>query len=486
MLQRICKYICLLTSIIVFCSLSVPVFAALGDVTTVQSPLSRPEVSVVTSGSSSTYTCAFMRQTDTAPSNEAPAGSYLTIITFTIPSSMDVIFYPRNYNSWFLWVAAPMYYEGDVFDIETGYLIEHFRWNSREDSSHAPDSVHTYYISPREGYYPSQTVYNSHLLGAYWYLPPEVQIKSGSSQGYYADWVQWSVAPLDSHLLHSFTSEPVYDYLNRYIVLGSQSDGYIYHLGYYAPQLAAYTESHGSDAATISNTTITYDYFFAPQLTLTDSGLSLSLHVNPELYQFWTQINSGGILTDYEVMISKYRLSDGQYVGSSLFTGSVDHDTSLSYSFGSVGDFQSIKTYGVHYKDESTSRHFNMLSCLWSYDPDFASWRASISGDLQSILSVLRGDGVQPSLPSDQEVGSNVDEYVSAEGDIIGRMDSVNSDLDNVFDDASDGLSDNASGFGFIKHLMEMFVFNISPLYIVVFFSLTFGVIVMIIGRSLR
>ena len=464
-----------------FFSMSIPSFAALGDVHTVSSPLSRPEVSVITSGESSTYTCAFMRQTESAPSNEAPAGSYLTIITFTIPSIMNVVFYPRNYNSWFLWVSSPIYYEGDVYDIETGYLKEHFRWNSRLDADHAPDASHTYYISPREGYYPSQTVYNSHLLGAYWYLPAEIQIKSGSSQGYYADWIQWSVAPLDSHLLHSFTSEPVYDYLNRYIVLGGQSDGYIYHLGYYAPQVAAYL-----DSGTTNTTTLTYDYFFAPQLTLTDSGLFLSLHVNPDLYQFWTQINSGGMLTDYEVMISKYRLSDGQYVGSSLFTGSIDHDTTLSYSFGSVGDFSSIKLYGVHYKDESTSRHFNLLSCLWSYDPDFASWRASISSDLQSILSILRGDGVQPSLPSDQEFGSNVDEYISAEGDIIGHMDSVDSDLDSVFDDAGDGFTENASGFGFIKHLLEMFVFGVSPLYIIVFFSLTFGVVVMIIGRSLR
>lgn len=475
------RYFCIVTCVIILCSLSVPAFAALGDVTEVQSPLSRPEVSVVTSGSSSTYTCAFMRQVEAGPSNEAAAGSYLNILTFTIPSSMDVVFYPRNYNSWYLWVAAPMYFDVSVYDIETGYLIESYTDTTNNNDTHYPDSVHTYYMSPRIGYYPSQTVYNSHLLGAYWYLPSEVQIKSGSSQGYYADWVQWAVAPLDSHILHSFTSEPVYDYLNRYIVLGGQSDGYIYHLGYYAPQVAAYV-----DSGTTNTTTLTYDYFFAPQLTLTDSGLSLSLHVNSDLYQFWTQVNSGGMLTDYEVMISKYRLSDGQYLGSSLFTGSVDHDTTLSYSFGSVGDFSSIKLYGVHYKDESTSRHFNLLSCLWSYDPDFATWRASVSSDLQSILSVLRGDGVQPSLPSDQEVASNVDEYVSAEGDIIGRMDSVDSDLDSVFDDAGDGFSENASGFGFIKHLLETFVFGISPLYIVVFFSLTFGVVVMIIGRSLR
>ena len=90
-----------------------PVFAALGEVHTVQSPMSRPEVSAITSGSSTTYTVAFMRQTETAPSNEAPAGSYLNIVTFTIPSSMDVVFYPRNYNNWYLWVAAPIYYEID-------------------------------------------------------------------------------------------------------------------------------------------------------------------------------------------------------------------------------------------------------------------------------------------------------------------------------------------------------------------------------------
>lgn len=481
MYSRILKYICLLASIMIICSLSVPAFAALGDVQNVSSPLPRPEVSAVTSGSSTTYTCAFMRQTEAGPSNEAPAGSYLSIVTFTIPSSMDVVFYPRNYNSWFLWVAGAIYYDIDIYDIETGSLLEHYRENSENNISQTPDNVHVYYISPREGYYPSQTVYNSHLLGAYWYLPSEIQIKSGSSQGYYADWINWSTAPIATSQLHSFTSEPVYDYLNRYIILSGASDGYIYHLSYYAPVLSEYEESDPAFWGLVSS-----DYFFAPQLTLSDSGFTLSLYVNSDLLTMWEDAYNGGILSTYDLLITKYRLSDGQHVSSSLFTGYIAQSTTLNYSFGSASDFTQVKTYGVHYLDTSTSRHLNLLSCLWEYDPDFATWRSSISGDLQSILSVLRGDNVQPSLPSDQEVGSNVDEYVSAEGDIIGRMDSVNSDLDNVFDDAGDGLSANASGFGFIKHLLETFVFGISPLYIVVFFSLTFGLVVMIIGRSLR
>ena len=82
--------------IFIFCMiclfyLSCPVLAALGDVHTVISPLSRPEVSAVTSGTPTTYTCAFMRQTETAPANEAPAGSYLSVVTFTIPRIKDNI-----------------------------------------------------------------------------------------------------------------------------------------------------------------------------------------------------------------------------------------------------------------------------------------------------------------------------------------------------------------------------------------------------------
>ena len=73
-----------------------PVFAALGDVHTVQSPMSRPEVSAVTSGSSTTYTVAFMRQTETAPSNEAPAGSYLNIVTFKIKLINFIVYRSSN------------------------------------------------------------------------------------------------------------------------------------------------------------------------------------------------------------------------------------------------------------------------------------------------------------------------------------------------------------------------------------------------------
>ena len=474
------RFLVLCFSLFVLYLSILPGFAALGDVHTVQSPLARPEVSAVTSGSSTTYTCAFMRQTEAGPSNEAPAGSYLSIVTFTIPSSMDVVFYPRNYNSWFLWVAAPIYYEINEYDIETGAFREHY---SRSSATYPnpPDSVNTYFISPREGYYPSQTVYNSHLLGAYWYLPSEIQIKSGSSQGYYADWVQWSVAPIESTQLHSFTSEPVYDYLNRYIILAGASDGYIYHLSYYAPVLSEYEESDPAFWGLVSS-----DYFFAPQLTLSDFGLSLSLYVNSDLLTMWENGYDGGILSTYDLLITKYKLSDGQYVSSSLFTGYVAQSTTLNYSFGSVSDFTQVKTYGVHYLDNSTSRHFNFLSCIWEYDPDFVTWQNSISSSLNSILSVLRGDDQPTGLPVDSDVAQNVDEYVSGEADILGRMDSVDSGLDNIFSDANSDLSSNSAGFSFIKYLIETFVLGISPIYIVVFFSLTFGLIVLIIGRSLR
>lgn len=472
--------------IFIFCMiclfyLSFPVFAVLGDVHTVTSPLSRPEVSAVTSGTSTTYTCAFMRQTEDAPANEAPAGSYLSVVTFTIPSSMDVVFYPRNYNTWYLWVAGAIYYDVNVYDIETGNLIEHFTDTTKNNVSQTPDSVHTYYISPREGYYPSQTVYNSHLLGAYWYLPSEVTIKSGSSQGYYADWIQWSTAPVATSLIHSFTSEPVYDYLNRYIVLAGPEDGYIYHLGYYAPVLSEYEETDPAFWGLVSST-----YFFQPQLKLTDSGLSLSLYVNDDLLTMWEDGYNGGILQTYDILITKYRLSDGQYVSSSLYSGYIDDTTPINFSFGSVSDFNSIKTYGVHYLDEATSRHFNMLSCIWSYDPDFATWRSSVSSQLDSILSVLRGDESQTTLPVDDEVESQVNDYVSAEADIVNQLDSANGQIDSVFGEAESQFSTASSGFTFIKYLLEKFVFNVPQLYIVVFFSLTFGIVVLIIGRSMN
>ena len=463
-----------------FVLLFVPAFAALGDVHTVTSPLSRPEVSAVTSGSSTTYTCAFMRQTETAPANEAPAGSYLNIVTFTIPSSMDVVFYARNYNSWFLWVAAPIYYEIDEYNIETGSLMNHYS-ESSHTYANPPDSVHTYAIQPREGYYPSQTVYNSHLLGAYYYLPQQITVVSGSSQGYYSDWVNWSTAPIATSLIHSFTSEPVYDYLNRYIVLAGAEDGYIYHLGYYAPVLSEYEESDPAFWGLVSS-----DYFFEPQLKLTDSGLSLSLYVNDDLLTMWEDGYNGGLLQTYDILITKYRLSDGQYISSSLYSGYIDDTTTLNYSFGSVGDFTSIKTYGVHYLDEATSRHFNMLSCIWGYDPDFATWRQSISSQLDSILSVLRGDENQTTLPVDQEVGSQVDDYVSAEADIVNQLDSAGGQIDTVFNEAESQFSTASSGFTFIKYLLERFVFNVPQLYIIVFFSLTFGIVVLIIGRSMN
>lgn len=101
---------------------------------------------------------------------------------------------------------------------------------------------------------------------------------------------------------------------------------------------------------------------------------------------------------------------------------------------------------------------------------------------LDTIISLIEGNG-QTTYPENQSVSDSVDNYVSQEDVYFSNFDSAGSDIDGVFDEAISQFSGNSYGFGFIKMILETFVFSIPSSYIIVFVSLTFGLIVMIIGR---
>lgn len=101
---------------------------------------------------------------------------------------------------------------------------------------------------------------------------------------------------------------------------------------------------------------------------------------------------------------------------------------------------------------------------------------------LDTIISLLQGNG-ETTYPENESVSDSVDNFVSQEDIYFSNFDSAGNDIEGVFDEAISQFSDNSHGFGFIKMLLETFVFNLPSSYIIVFVSLTFGLIVMIIGR---
>lgn len=101
---------------------------------------------------------------------------------------------------------------------------------------------------------------------------------------------------------------------------------------------------------------------------------------------------------------------------------------------------------------------------------------------LDTIISLLEGNG-QTTFPADETVSQDVDNYVSQEDEYFSQFDEAGSNADVVFDEAISQFTANSNGFSFIRMLLETFVFNIPSSYIIVFVSLTFGLVIMIIGR---
>lgn len=101
---------------------------------------------------------------------------------------------------------------------------------------------------------------------------------------------------------------------------------------------------------------------------------------------------------------------------------------------------------------------------------------------LDTIISLLEGNG-QTTYPENESVSDSVDSYVSQEDSYFQQFDEAGSNADAVFDEAISQFTANSNGFSFIRMLLETFVFNIPSSYIIVFVSLTFGLVIMIIGR---
>lgn len=126
------------------------------------------------------------------------------------------------------------------------------------------------------------------------------------------------------------------------------------------------------------------------------------------------------------------------------------------------------------------SDNFTWLKTTY-YNSIIQKWDIN-KNQLDTIISLIEGNGAT-TYPANPSVSDSVDSFVSQEDAFFSSFDDAGSQIDGVFDEAISQFSENSNGFSFIRMLLETFVFNVPSSYIIVFVSLTFGMIIMIIGR---
>ena len=134
---------------------------------------------------------------------------------------------------------------------------------------------------------------------------------------------------------------------------------------------------------------------------------------------------------------------------------------------------------------------FTLISDNWTwfktlyFNTILQKWTIT-ENQLNQIIQALVGTGQETTYPPDENASSEMNNYVSQEDQFFQDFDSAGQDIDNVFDEAVSAFQDNSNGFAFIKMLMETFIFSIPSSYIIVFISLSFGLVVLFLGRAVK
>lgn len=318
---------------------------------------------------------------------------------------------------------------------------------------------------------------------AFFILPDEITLSVQNTQFFsYDSFIDWAPVVPYVHSYSSYLSEPIADPYNRYIVLAGDDNQYIFLLSFSLSDLTMFNSQSVNQGG--DEIDLTYNNVFTPVLKLDNNQLKLQLDIDPQI--FYILNNTDNHLYKYNLMFAKYNLLDGQYISSSLYSGSITSSTtSLAFDFGLVSDYDSIKTYGVQYIDELTSQwHYNMLHCSWGHDPDFEAWQENILFYLEGIYSSLTDSGDTDMPTTDPSIESGVNEYVSDEAQFMDEMQSGETQVDIIFEEYSSRFASNENGFSFVKEIFEDFVIGFPLPYSILFMSLVFGFVLVVIGRK--
>lgn len=333
------------------------------------------------------------------------------------------------------------------------------------------------------------------------------------------DYVRFSRPLIADHVVNSYIPEPKAD-LSHYYVADSV---YLYGL------FIDYPVRFNYSAATVSSLTSIREYdMVVPELKkLNNTTVQVAIHnVCPE---------------DINLFITKYKLVSGEYIESSInpipvatsddeyayfsFTISSDDYMSIWYDgFVNTDGLPGFSRMAVRWSDtidyssdflavenllntivtsaasidSSVSSIFSTLSSLssllssnWSwfktsyYNVITSKWDLTFV-KLDSIISILQGASDQTTLPHRDDVYAGVSGYIEQESGIMNSFDSAGSDVDQIFNDLDGRFEGLRSGFSVVSTLFETFVLEnnfVLPLFL---FSLSFGLVMLIIGRKAK
>lgn len=132
------------------------------------------------------------------------------------------------------------------------------------------------------------------------------------------------------------------------------------------------------------------------------------------------------------------------------------------------------------------SNHYDWFENTFYSDIN-SKWTVT-NHDLDTILmyleTLLYQDQSHRPLPSQDGFNDNVDSYIDEEHQYIGNFDSQLENIGSSFDTATGDLNSFSNAFAFIGDVFNSFIPAGSLPYIFIFMSLTFGIVVLILGKQ--
>lgn len=146
-------------------------------------------------------------------------------------------------------------------------------------------------------------------------------------------------------------------------------------------------------------------------------------------------------------------------------------------------DTDSIHTILGNFKSSFDSRFSAFKSAFDAYASCNQNQLESVKNKLDQIISLLGGNEVITTLPQETGASQAVSDYADAEQGYMESFGDSLDDMDNVFSEVDNQLTTWSNGFSFIRNIFEQFVSGFGMPYMVLLFSLSFGIIVLILGR---
>lgn len=299
------------------------------------------------------------------------------------------------------------------------------------------------------------------------------------------EYVNWSIIPPDPVVYKSYTSEPVSDPLNRYFIVAGEENQYLY---WFNLRIAQFDVMR-SKISSAEDPYYIYDYItqnnaYQPCVEYDTQGeANLTIKANDDYINWLLLYDGAGIYFTYDMLITKYDLKTGQYISSELhkdISGGIDSVDIESNLFDNINNFDSIQCFGVNFRNNS-SYIVNRLACNWGIDPDFEVWKNNILSKLDDIYNALSGSEDSSTYPVNSDSSDAINDYQAAESEL---MQDFSDDLDNALS-SGDGVFTSNNAYSFIRDTIQDLILNNGKLLVLVMFTLSFGLIVLVLGRRI-